>query len=103
MSGFCAIDSNSESMRFGIKSKPCKIKMMGFALAILASLAGLILTGVVSAGLLNSGAISSLNQANALLMLGAGTSGWLVLLIFGIVGCIKNSVNKQVIGSETRI
>jgi hypothetical protein len=75
------------------KNEPTHRKTIGFAIAIIVGIAGLVVAGVGVGGCL--GAISTLDQVTSIIMIATGGAGGIAFLIFGIVGTVKNQSQKK--------
>lgn len=70
--------------------KSCKT--YGFVIAMIIGIGGLAAGGVGAAGYF--GAISNLNQVDAIIMMAAGGGGGAILFIVGVVGTVKNCLHN---------
>jgi len=75
------------------KNNPSKCTTLGFAIALIVGIGGLIVAGVGGGGLFHVGALSSLGQVNSMLLVVIGGAGGIPCLTIGIVGFI-NLCNK---------
>ena len=74
------------------KGKVPKGKVMGFAIIIILSLGGLAVAGVGLGGFLQAGALKSLGQIDAVIMMASGCGTlFLSLVTMAIMACVKNS------------
>jgi hypothetical protein len=76
-----------------IKDEPTQENTIGFAIAIIIGIGGLVVAGVGVGGCL--GAISTFNQVTSIILIATGGAGGIAFLIFGIVGTVKNQSQKK--------
>jgi|GEM_PF-1777286 len=69
---------------------PSQLKTYGFILAIIVGVGGLAAGGAGAAGYFQIGALSNMDQIDAIIMMAAGGGGGLIFLIIGIVRTVKN-------------
>jgi hypothetical protein len=69
---------------------PSKLKTYGFIIAIIVGIGGLAIGGAGVVGHFHVGALSSLDQIDAIIMMAIGGGGGAILFIIGIVGTVKN-------------
>lgn len=79
---------STESTDFLYYKAPSKLKTYGFAIVIIVGV-GLLITGGVGTAA-HLGAISNLNQVQAIIMMSGGCAGGTILFIVGAVGTAKN-------------
>lgn len=79
-----------------------KLKMYGFAIAIIVGIGGLAIAGTGLAVYFQVGVLSNLSQVHAIIMMSTGGGVGTALLIIGIVGTIKNYQNSNRLEKSNR-
>jgi len=71
------------------KNNISKCAVLGFAIALIVGIGGLIVAGIGGGGLFHAGALSSLGQVNSVIMIIVGGAGGIPCLVIGIVGFVN--------------